>query len=222
MRDYIIGVQVSELKTFILMLLLGHFDFVQWCLDNGVSSIADADAEGRTALIYSVKGGSVTLVDYLIQSGSSANEADNKGNTALIHAVTHKELAIAKCLIQHGATITDANVGGLTALHHAAMRDLATTQWLLIDVMANITEKDKDGMNALMHGVAEDQLETVQWMVSHGWAVVTETIADKNWNLCHIAAKYGSLRVLEWLISQGVVPAAREIHGFTPMLLAVT
>ncbi len=88
-------------------------------LDNGL----DADMmnqDGNTLLMLAAYGGSVEVVDVLIERGADVNRLNDRNQSPLAGAIFKKEDAIIERLLQAGA---DPQLGSPTALDTARMFD---------------------------------------------------------------------------------------------------
>ena len=74
------------------------------------------DAEGKTALMYSVQSPNPSMVTQLVRRGADMNAVDNAGNSALMLALANQNADIANYLVQQGADTLRTNMEGVNAL----------------------------------------------------------------------------------------------------------
>jgi len=107
------GADVNEqldngITTLMLMAILGQADAVHVLLEAGADVNAANNADGGTALIFAVYGGSTETVSALIEAGADVNMTDagtgnGDGRTALSYAEEKNRPDLAEILKQAGA-----------------------------------------------------------------------------------------------------------------------
>lgn len=99
----------NGISTLMLMAILGQADAVRDLLAAGADVNAANKADGGTALIFAVYGGSTEIVSQLIDAGADLNIKDagtdnDDGRTALSYAEEKRHAEITAVLRQAGAT----------------------------------------------------------------------------------------------------------------------
>lgn len=103
---------------------LGKQDIVQ----NLISSKAQINQDGWTALHYAAVAGYVEIVELLLKNQASVDAFSPNKTTPLMMATRSGKLALIKILIQNGADVTLKNAQGMTAYDFATqveMRNIA-------------------------------------------------------------------------------------------------
>jgi len=99
----------NGITTLMLMAILGQADAVRDLLAAGADVNTANNADGGTALIFAVYGGSTEIVSQLIEAGADLNVKDagtgnDNGRTALSYAEEKNHAEITAVLRQAGAT----------------------------------------------------------------------------------------------------------------------
>jgi uncharacterized protein len=108
------------------------------------------DAGGLTALIVSVRAGSVPAVEMLLQHGADPNLRGGVNRwTPLMHAIHKNQPGAAQALLDGGAQVDSRGRSGETALMMAAGYGYTPLVELLLERGANPRAQTADGYNAL-------------------------------------------------------------------------
>jgi transient receptor potential cation channel subfamily A protein 1 len=188
--------KLEELKTFI----------------EAIGSVKERDENGATLIHHAAASNQIAIMQYLVQSTNiNINAVDNDGNTALHLATKNGHSDAIHLLLQSRANDTILNSDKDAPLHIATRANNAQAveaflQHPTVDIV--ITGKRK---RTPLHIVSElDHIETLQ--VYHSYIIAQETFKKVHgFRLCakdedeltplHLAARSGSHRVLEFLIS---------------------
>jgi ankyrin repeat protein len=84
------------------------YDYIGNYIKAGIDTKYKFDRGGYTALHMAVLDGSVRMMNYLIDSGFSAEEKSDGGYTVLILALMHKKDEVVKSLIERGVNLEEA------------------------------------------------------------------------------------------------------------------
>ena len=175
-------------------------------------SVKQKDKNGATLLHHAAASNQVHVMEYLIQSGSiNINDTDNDRNTALHLAAINEHTDAIHLLLHCGANDTILNLNMDAPLHIATRANnsqLVETFLAHSTIQIVIAGKRK---RTPLHLVAElDHIETLK--VFHHFIMADDAFRKVNsFRLCakdeddltplHLAARSGSHRVLEFLIS---------------------
>ncbi len=177
------------------------------------ATIKEQDNEGETLLHSATKTNQVAVMQYLIDSGIDLNAVDNDGNTALHVAVIQGHVEAVHLLLNSGASETLLNKK-LDAPLHIIARNNDTN--LMAAFLEHPIELVIPGYRKRtpLHVVAEhDALEVCE--VLHNSILVKDAFKGKGgFRLCatdednltpiHFAARIGSHRILDFMISKGI------------------
>ena len=177
-----------------------------------IGSVKERDENGATLFHHAAASNQIAIMQYLIKSTSiNINVVDNDGNTALHLAAKNGQSDAIHLLLHSGANDTVLNADEDAPLHIATRaNDTQTVEAFLqhptVDIV--ITGKRK---RTPLHIVSQlDHIETLQ--VFHSSIIAQEMFKKVHgFRLCakdedeltplHLAARSGSHRVLEFLIS---------------------
>ena len=95
-----------------------YFNTVKFLVANG-ANVLQTDFEGQTCLMASVN--SVSLCEYLLKSGTTANALDINQCPALHYAIKKGQLGTAKLLLEYNADPYLKDCKGNDALQHACL-----------------------------------------------------------------------------------------------------
>lgn len=190
-------------------------------------SLDDPDSEGLAALSWAVKYKREMTVWKLIKGGADINKPDKKGNRPLHLAVDNtsgdhdrSSLNIVWILLQNKAEIDARNKHGMTPLHLAAARGTKSTVWLLLENGASPTQVDTNDHNALYKAVTGLHLGCCQILIQKEENLVNSK--DLSWRTpLHEAASWGSLPIVEMLLSHDAHIDAQTRKGQTPLYLSI-
>lgn len=166
------------------------------------------------ALRMAIYGDDLEDVCYQLQAGADANQVFPDGSTPLLEAQTYE---LAAALIEHGASVHAADRLGRTVMHHLAFADHPERMALLFNRMGTpLEERDGDGRTPLLMVLAENQTlpEAAMALLSLGADPYACDAQGNNalhcWAMGRAVARVGN-----WLINEGVDPAAKNKFGQT-------
>lgn len=190
------------------------------------------------------------LAEAFISRRSDAKNKSEMGNTLLHIAVLQGETRRVKRILKKMPQwVNKANIFGISPLHYAAIADDLEIAARLIESGARINARTRTGITPLYGAVSEGKEEMVDFLISRG-ARVNETTDDgasplhavtkKNiakmlvaagapvnarnkygFTPLHIAANYGNVEVVDYLLSRGAELESRTDAGWTPLCEAV-
>ncbi|MCK5155253.1 MAG: ankyrin repeat domain-containing protein, partial [Spirochaetales bacterium] len=158
----------------------------------------------------------VDVVDWFIQ-GFSISARDDKGNTPL-HAAIQKNSSedIINLLIHKGADINSRNNWINTPLHTAFLSLNKNAVLILIDAGADIFSRNGDGNSPLSIAFSMGT-DTISWIVTPENKNVTDQYGNTP---LHIAAFYGNIDAVNYLVSIGISAGMKNLAGDTPADMA--
>ena len=177
-----------------------------------IGSVKEKDENGATLIHHAAASNQIATMQYLIQSTSiSINALDNNGNTALHLSAKNGHSEAIHLLLQSGADDTILNSDKDAPLHIAThANNVQAIEAFLQHPTVDIVIAGKRKRTPL-HIISElDHIEALQ--VFHSYIIAQEMFKKVNgFRLCakdedeltplHLAARSGSHRVLEFLIS---------------------
>lgn len=183
----------------------GHMAIVRYLVEQG--------AVNDTPLILAAMMNHMNVVQYLVENGADL-ETYYMGYTALLAAVSKGHVEVVTYLVQHGADKEKAMNDDTTPLMLAARKgDMAIVQFL-VENGADKNAVRKDGGNALIFAVINGNVSMIKYLVEQGMDV-HYTTAEKGMTLLHLAAKYGNIEAVEFLVTHGVDTLLQNKNGDT-------
>ncbi|KAM3876151.1 CARD- and ANK-domain containing inflammasome adapter protein [Diretmus argenteus] len=174
-----------------------------------------------SALHLAVHGGSVPIVQTLLEKGLDPSATGPKGHTPLHLAAHHNSSALVGLLLGAGAQANAVSPDGLTPLHIASQQGHAETVIQLLHGKADVGARDRQGRTAL-HWATSTQGESpvVDLLLSAG-ADPNTTDKEKKTAL-HLAAMEGKADAVTSLLSHKAKAGAKDMDGSTPIHYAAT
>jgi ankyrin repeat protein len=178
--------------------------------------------QGLTPLAYAVQKGHFEMVKLLISFKADPNHKLPNGIFPLYMALQAKEAVIALWLINEvpNLNMSESLDSKMTALHLAMEMGLIEVAKQLIEKKASCDIKRKsDGFSPLDLAIAKGFIELVKLMQAHG--VSLYVIGEYNRTRLHLAAEYGQILCVEFLISQDLDVSAQDSEGDSPLMRAI-
>lgn len=209
--------------------LYGSVESVEILLKAGASANAKNN-DGITPLIYA--GTSAAKTQLMLAHEADVNAAAAKGRTALHVAVAATEgLAVARLLLARNADVNAVDFRGDTPLTLANPRHVELIR-LLLSKGAKAKVANKVSFTPLMHASSLAMVETVRLLLAAGADPRVTTmlegsnaagkVAQERRTALLLAAPSTSIDVVRDLLRAGADPHARDIRGFTPLIVAVS
>lgn len=130
------------------------------------ANVNAAQADGMTALHWTVYSDDLQLTTLLIKAGANAKAANRYGVTPLSLACTNGNTDIVKLLLKAGADANTTRPGGETALMIAARTGKPGPVTALLARGADVNAKDRKGQTALMWAAAEGHADVVSMLLA--------------------------------------------------------
>jgi ankyrin repeat protein len=182
---------------------LGELARTRELLSMGAAVNAE-DARGYTPLMWASAGGHAELVGYLLERGAAPDKRAADGATALMVAAANGSKDVVRILLSRGVNVA-ALKGGVTAHQLAIARGHSAVAALLAQAEglgARLIQAAIDGHDALVR----------QLLVLGAPINVTDA---RGATALMIAARNGDLGILQFLLSRGGDPSARDLQGQT-------
>lgn len=119
----------------------GCYNCVHYLLSHG-SEVLHEDKKRKTPFLFAVAGGSLKIIQLLIECGSNINDTDIDGNGAIHYAIKYnqKSLILYLCYVT-GLDINSQNKKKETPLHFAATSMQTDVIQMLLFHGANVNAK---------------------------------------------------------------------------------
>ncbi|XP_023333094.1 serine/threonine-protein phosphatase 6 regulatory ankyrin repeat subunit C [Eurytemora carolleeae] len=191
---------------------------------------------GWSPLLLAAKNGHMNLVKIFLDNNARVDVFDQEARSALHLASESGSEEIAEMLLNKNAYINSKTKAGWTPLHYAADKGFSnmintyvTKHNATIDILsmkkilgAGVDTTDEYGQKPIHLAAQSDQPEVVKLFLQKQPSLVTASTKDGN-TTAHIAAKKGSVRVLEELLKfdKNIVTNSRnKITDSTPLHIA--
>ena len=193
---------------------------------------ADVNAEDQTqqrAYLIATSEGYLELLELTLRHGADVHAKDSFNGTGLIRAADRGHWDIAGRLVQAGVEVDHVNNLGWTALHEAIILGDGSQRYLdtmrvLVAARADVSlPSERDGVAPLEHARSKGY-DALAHLV--GRAIRTDSGEGPGWSSVHRrllnAATTGDGDAASLALRAGARLEARDQHGRTPLLLAVT
>lgn len=180
-----------------------------------------AEANDEALLLRAVKENNVDDVKNLLEKGVDPNTKDKiNGSTVLHWACFTGNVDITKHLVEKGADIHAKDKQGSTAVHEAAYwGHFSILTYLVDEKSANFNARNIHGDTPLYKAIesaADSKLDVIKYLLdSKQVAVNTRGRFEKS--PLHLAARYGDLDTVKYLIKKGADVDAINGIGETPV-----
>ena len=175
---------------------------------------ARGQKDGFTVLHWAARGGSLAVMEALVDQGANVDAMSTSGYTALHNAAWRGRLSVVKYLVGMGADVNAKGSNGLTALSWAARAGHLAVVKFLVGAGADVL-----GSTALHTAAGSGHLEMVELLVGAGADVNAKIKADYYGSTAlHFAAWRGHLAVVKFLVGAGTdVNATGGYRGETAL-----
>eukprot|EP00736_Rhodelphis_marinus_P010034 Rmarinus@m.19073 len=214
---------------------IGDHRMLKTLLRKGVD-VDTRDADGKTALHYSIAAGNVPATLFLLTEGASLTVTDRHGWTAMHYAALKGITKLVEMLLDASdetmESLVDAEIctrrtlvkatdkRGRTPLHVAADEGHITVVKLLLAAGCNSSPVDGEGLTPLHLALRMGRRETSLILLGSGAFVVPSALSTANMEgknvtpvTLHYPAYDGFLDVVEKLLSRGVPILSRDSCG---------
>ncbi|XP_072421006.1 ankyrin repeat and death domain-containing protein 1A [Chiloscyllium punctatum] len=194
----------------------------------GAASDAMADdfvAEGETLLRSeqdfhdAAKGNDVIRMELLLKKGVNINAKNSIGRTALHWAAGAGHEQAVKFLLDHNASVDDQDSFGMNALLLAAWFGHLRILRTLVNVGAKLSCENKNGLNLLLCAAQRGHLKILEFIMEDLEDVWLDKADNMQRTALHLAASYGNLEVVEFLIGSGCVHGLKDKEQNTALHL---
>lgn len=161
----------------------------------------DFNSEGGNLLLSAIIGGSVEVVEILLQHGANVHAVKgNKEKMQPLHLAANRgHLEIAELLLRNGADPNANELCPVGALHFAIMNGKLEMVKLLLKHGADAEGKDNQDRTPLMHADLIQMWDIVEALVEHGVDIHVFKLRP----LLHTAAIEGRMRLVRMILQLG-------------------
>ena len=194
------------------------------CLLDGVQALNVLDERGSTILHSATETNQVSVMHYLLDCGIDRNAVDHYGNTALHVAVKNECVDALHLLLSNGASDSICNSAHDPPLHLAIRKSNPALVSAFLEHQVDLLVRGFRNRTSL-HVIAEnDNLESLKAIHESSLFVKLQresrcfqvrVVDDDRLTPVHLAAKRGSYRVLDFMISRSLelgLPIQAGLH----------
>ncbi|KAF8763623.1 Serine/threonine-protein phosphatase 6 like protein [Argiope bruennichi] len=198
----------------------GFYDIVDILLQNKKIKINKIIFNDLTPLHLAAKLGHKIIVETLIIKGADVNAVTAVDKVTPLHnAASGGNHEVVKILLNQKAKINARSADGSSPLHLAVYPGHTSVVKLLIENGANVNIADYKNRTAIELAVAHGKLEIVK-MLSKLKRVNIHDKANDGFSLLHIAAQFGHLNIMKYLIEIGADINSENDAGTKPIHFA--
>ncbi len=199
------------------------------------SDVALPNKEGALPLFLAIENGHRAAMRTLVALGADVN-AEN--GTALLIALASQKGEVVDCLLDLGISM-DALMGGqsitvhgggfsfpitlpggVSVFHLAAAVGNKRIIDYFIQRKVNIEIADSLGQTPLIYAAANGQLEALEYLAAHGARFDIKNKTGANALFLAAEKKSNGIAVIQWLVKKGLLDAAKNENGLTPLHIA--
>ncbi|KAG6949389.1 hypothetical protein JG687_00014891, partial [Phytophthora cactorum] len=174
---------------------------------------------GASALHTAAWGGSLGILEFLLESGQSPDESDDSGVTAIMVTILRLNLMTMRCVLRDGEAPYLALVDGYQCRKDQDERvalAIAVIK-LLLSFGANVDAQSQDGKTALHCSTFDDAYEVAKCLLDAGATIVA---VDENGRTpLHYCVHEGGLQVTDLLLTRGANIDSEDKDGISPLEL---
>lgn len=193
------------------------------------------DRLGYTPLALACEGGSLAVVQLLVDRGAKLSARQPGGSTLLHVAAVKGDVGVLRFLLGRGLRPDEASESGATPLYTAACRGHLEAVQLMVDqhgAAVNGGQQQDVSRWPIMGAAIQGKPQVVAYLLQRGALSSSSTgggakqrgqqqQANAGLLLLAEACVSGHVEVAKVLVQQGGVdPQARTLHGLTPLMLA--
>lgn len=201
----------------------GNEKLARTLISKGAKLEMSTDGITTNALLFAAQGGSVPLIEEILNQGFDVNRADSRGVTALFVAVEHADLEVVSFLLHMGANPNHVTCFGKTSLFLACQRwpSSKTIVELLLKSGADTNFQTDTGMTPLYVACENQSTYIVKLLINYN---ANPCIGTKRNNITPLlkAVEQGNEELVKFLLSVPTVEInAQTINEkYSPLYIA--
>lgn len=176
--------------------------------------------DGRSPLSLAVENNDEECVDLLFSYNANPHPCKNMSHSPLFSAIYHGNVNLARKLLENGAPVEARRADGSTPLFFACSRGNKSLIHLLIEYHADVNATDLSDWTPLML-CASNSLKKAARALIQGNADVNHNKNAAKYTALMLACSYDYRDIAADIIAAGADVRARNIHGRTPLMVAV-
>ena len=165
-------------------------------------------------LMFLCDGGSIAMINYLIEAGADLDHVSKKGLSVLFLALVHRNINMATILLQKGVNVNQPQAKYPPLLVAIKQNDLVLLDLLLqykADVNARFMKGNQE-LSIFHYAARHGRLEIIKHLIEHG-ADWDDQVNPLGITPLHVAALAGKVAVVDFLLQLGADPNKPTKHG---------
>ncbi|KAG3014195.1 hypothetical protein PC121_g12276 [Phytophthora cactorum] len=172
---------------------------------------------GASALHTAAWGGSLGILEFLLESGQSPDESDDSGVTAIMVTILRLNLMTMRCVLRDGEAVRRNTVVDCRKDQDERVALAIAVIKLLLSFGANVDAQSQDGKTALHCSTFDDAYEVAKCLLDAGATIVA---VDENGRTpLHYCVHEGGLQVTDLLLTRGANIDSEDKDGISPLEL---
>ncbi|PSN36090.1 hypothetical protein C0J52_20529 [Blattella germanica] len=204
----------------------GHLEILKHIASNDdFLEIKDGTASQNTPIHTATNYGKIDVIKWLVTvKRVSVNSFNKSGYTPLLSAVRREDSYLTQELINLGADVDcrSKDTEGMTPLHLAVKCGAENIVWiLLVSGASTQTYCHQYGYTPLHWAVRLGMLEILKLIHSHNRDLSCQTKDVNGHDPTHLAAMFGHVHIMKWLVRQRCLLDKPNKRGWTPLHVSV-
>jgi len=176
---------------------------------------------GVSLLSLASCNGQIEVLKYLLKKGAIVNTTNhNDGSTPLTQACRKGHTTVIKKLIEFEADVNTYHYDGNSALMISCAKGNNEIVKMLLDANADANQKNTSGESPLFVAVVKNNLELATILYEANADVNYVNARNHKMNALHMAAHFGNLKLVRWLVEKGVDVNCEMDDGATALHIA--
>jgi ankyrin repeat protein len=189
--------------------MMGRLELLKWLVDEKKADCYATDNDEETPVKLASDSERLEVLRWLVEE----KHASFDGRHMAVSAIVNGRMDILKWWTEEGMDAYDS--AGLPVLHLAAqLGQLEVVKWLVLEQHVNVAERAKvNGWTALHCGCS--YLPVTRWLVEDQHLDVNAK-GNMGETALQLAAEYGALEVVQWLVQISGDATVTDTSGKTP------
>ncbi|KAG7376049.1 hypothetical protein PHYPSEUDO_014559 [Phytophthora pseudosyringae] len=170
---------------------------------------------GVSALHTAAWGGSLGIVEFLLESGQSPDEGDDSGMTAMMVAILRLNLMTMRCVLRDGEAVRRNTVVDCRKEQDERVALVVAVIKLMLRFGANVDAQSQDGRTALHCATCDDAYEVAKSLLDAGASI--DALDENDKTPLHYCVQEEGLLVTDLLLSRGANIDVEDQDGVSPL-----
>jgi len=198
----------------------GHFEIVQYFVEQLNADINQLTNDGATPLCLAVSDGMLEITRYFVQLGADPQHTLSDGATPLILACIQGHMDLVRFLVEecHVNVCTGTKIGETPLFLAGQEGHYDIVRYLLEEGGADVNQVRNDGIAPLNNAAWAGHTRIVELLLNHGALVDARDFNGQT--ALHVASEKGYSHIAEVLLNGHADVDAADNAGSTPLCMA--